>query len=130
MKIYAAAIMLAGFCLAQDDTPTSAPTPISTPIVDKGDQDVYDTRKITSPGTTVICETTAYVYGINVAVNSIGTGGRIIIRDRTGFSLFNAELSNANTFRTWGDGIPMNDGIEIASEAEGCDVDVKLDYRR
>jgi hypothetical protein len=123
MKKYLLTLMLASVCYAQ--------TPSSTPIMETADTDVYDTKKITSPGIVVICDTTAYVYSINVTVNAIGTGGRIIIRNRGGNnSIFNSELTSANQSKTWAYGLAANGGIEIVNNANNCDVDVMIDYRK
>jgi hypothetical protein len=106
------------------------PVPTATPIVSQ-DQDVYQTVKITTVGTTVLCDSTAYIYSLTISVNKIGaTGGRIIIRNRQGNSILNRELTTASGFMSFKDGLPMNDGIEIENNADNCDVDVFIDYRK
>lgn len=103
------------------------PTPTSTPI-ETVDCDVYDIRKITGEGTTVLTDLTAYIYGLNVVVNEPGSGGKITIGGQNSIAAIPTNIMNYSM--SWADGMASFGGIKIISTSANCDIDITIDYRK
>jgi hypothetical protein len=104
-----------------------AQNPIPSPI-ETTECDVYDTRKVTEQTTIILCDSTAYVYGLNVVVNEPGSGGKITIGGQN--SIASLPTNIMNYAMSWVDGVASFGGIKITSTAANCDIDVTIDYRK